>query len=123
FDIFPLYSISLFSLTDTTLFVAFCKTVSGLLGCGAGVEVTSDFSTGRPPGVKKLSGGCPTPRVLSGSSKRAGRTITLGEAVELSRGSPVISSGSAAIDSLLQGGSRGGDVVEVYCHSTRVQTQ
>lgn len=60
---------------------------------------------------------------MSASSERGGRTITLGEAVELSRGSPVISSGSAAIDSLLQGGYRGGELVEVYGESNTGKTQ
>jgi len=60
---------------------------------------------------------------LSASSERGGTTITLGEAVELSRESPVISSGSAAIDSLLQGGYRGGELVEVYGESNTGKTQ
>ncbi len=60
---------------------------------------------------------------MSAPAKSAGSMITLKEAVELSRGSHVISSGSAAIDSLLNGGYRGGELVEVYGESNTGKTQ
>lgn len=60
---------------------------------------------------------------MSASAEPGGRTITMKEAVDLSRGSPVISSGSAAIDSLLEGGYRGGELVEVYGESNTGKTQ
>ncbi len=52
-----------------------------------------------------------------------GRVFTIREAVELSRTHSVIASGSEAIDTLLDGGYRIGEIVELYGESKTGKTQ
>jgi RecA/RadA recombinase len=109
-DILPLYSISLFSLTETCLFVAFWRTLRGRFICGWG-GFTSDFLSGLL-GVKRLW--VAIIKEQRRNTAAVAETISAREALERLAAFPTFTSGSPSFDKMLDGGFRAGRVVEVY---------